>query len=131
MTDDRRQMTEGRTQETGERNKGKREIWAFWAKEGRLSQAFMQNKANFCKAKMNARSIKTKDYENESAYRVQQSKAKQTQFVFLTAENTEYAEKNNICVSDCPIEKYALYAISPSSLRTRRLMKNKANFEPC
>ena len=29
----------------------------------------------------------------------------------LTAENAEYAEKKDICVSDCPIEKYALYPI--------------------
>jgi hypothetical protein len=80
---------------------------------------------------MNARPIKTKDYEKRWALRVEQSKPNQSQFVFLTAENTEYAEKNNICVSDCPIEKYALYPISPCSLRTRRLMNNKANFEPC
>jgi len=92
---------------------------------------FMHNKANFSEAQMNASSVFTKDYENESAFRGRQSKAKQSQFVFLTAENTEYAEKNNICVSDCPIEKYALYPISPCSLRTRRLMKNKANCEPC
>ncbi len=51
----------------------------------------------------------------------------------FTAENAEYAEKKDICVSDCPIEIYALYHISPCSglghpvdLRTRRLMKNKA-----
>ena len=47
--------------------------------------------------------------------------------LYFTAENAEYAEKKNICVSDCPIKKYALYPISPRSLRTRRLMKNKAN----
>ncbi|MHC4633076.1 MAG: hypothetical protein ACYS9C_17670, partial [Planctomycetota bacterium] len=33
-------------------------------------------------------------------------------------------------VSYCSIEKYALYHISPRSLRTRRLMENKANFKP-
>ena len=44
----------------------------------------------------------------------------------FTAENAEYAQKKNICVSDCSIKKYALYPISPCSLRTRRLMKNKA-----
>ena len=48
----------------------------------------------------------------------------------FTAENAEYAEKKNICVSDCSIEKYALYPISPLSLRTRRLMKNKPNSNP-
>jgi hypothetical protein len=55
------------------------------------------------------------------------NKAKQSQSYILTAENAEYAEKSDICVSDYPIEKYALYPISPRSLRTRRLMKNKAN----
>ena len=43
----------------------------------------------------------------------------------FTAENAEYAEKKDICISDCLIKKYALYPISPRSLRTRRLMKNK------
>jgi len=36
-------------------------------------------------------------------------------------------EKNNIFVSGWSIKRYALYSISPRSLRTRRLMKNKAN----
>jgi len=45
----------------------------------------------------------------------------------FTAENAEYAQEKNICVSDCSIKKYTLYPISPRSLRTRRLMKNKAN----
>ncbi len=65
---------------------------------------------------------------------------KRTQYepnLHFTAENTEYAEKKDISVSDCSIERYALYAISPCSglghpvdLRTRRLMKNKANSKP-
>ncbi len=50
----------------------------------------------------------------------------QSPFIFFTAEYAEYAEKSDTCVSDYPIEKYALYPISPCSLRTRRLMKNKA-----
>ena len=48
----------------------------------------------------------------------------------FTAENTEYAEKKDISVSYCSIERYALYHISPCSLRTRRLMKNKAKTNP-
>jgi hypothetical protein len=107
----------------------KKESWASWAKQGQSPQAFMQNKANFCKGQMNANSLITKDYENKSPFSGHESKANQSQFVFFAAENTEYAEKNNICVSDCPIEKYALYPISPCSLRTRRLMKNKANLQ--
>jgi len=47
----------------------------------------------------------------------------------FTAENAGYAEKKDICVSDCSIKKYALCPISPRSLRTRRLMKNKANLK--
>jgi hypothetical protein len=54
------------------------------------------------------------------------NKAKQSQFVLLTAENAEYAEMKNICVSDCSIKKYAPYPITPCPLRTRRLMQNKA-----
>ena len=48
----------------------------------------------------------------------------------FTAENAGYAKRKDICISDCLIKKYALYPISPRSLRTRRLMKNKANFKP-
>ena len=55
----------------------------------------------------------------------------------FTAKNAEFArlgealrrsqaEKKDICVSDCSIKKYALCPISPRSLRTRRLIKNKA-----
>jgi hypothetical protein len=35
----------------------------------------MQNKANFCKVKMNARPIKTKDYEKRWALRVEQKQS--------------------------------------------------------
>jgi hypothetical protein len=90
-------------------------------------ECIMQNKANLARPKMNASLIIAKDYENKSAFGVPENKAKQTQFVFFTAENAKYAEMKNICVSDCPIEKYALYPVSACSLRTRRLMKNKAN----
>ncbi len=40
----------------------------------------MQNKANFREGQINASSLITKDYENESAFRVQQNKPNQTQF---------------------------------------------------
>jgi len=39
------------------------------------SALFLQNKANFCKAKMNARPIKTKDYEKKWALRVEQKQS--------------------------------------------------------
>jgi hypothetical protein len=35
----------------------------------------MQNKANFHQAKMNAKPIKTKDYEKRCAFRVQQKQS--------------------------------------------------------
>jgi hypothetical protein len=50
--------------------------------------------------------------------------AKQSQFTFYSRERCVRRDED-ICVSDCPIKKYAFYHISPRSLRTRRLMKNK------
>jgi len=49
----------------------------------------------------------------------------------FTAENAEYAETKDICISDCLIKKYALFPISPRSLRTRRLMQNKPKQSQC
>jgi len=85
----------------------------------------MQNKANFREGQMSVISYHTKGYENLGVCRLGKNKAKQSQFVFMTAENAEYAEKNDICVSDCQIEKYALYPISLCFLRARRLIKTK------
>jgi hypothetical protein len=90
-------------------------------------ECIMQNKANFRKDEMSVSLYNRKTYENICVCRLPKNKAKQTQFVFLTAENAEYAEMKNICVSACSIEKYGLYPVSPCSLRTRRLMKNKPN----
>ena len=73
------------------------------------------------------------DYENISNWTPGENKPNSKPNkanLHFTAENAEYAEKKDICVSDCSIEKYALYAISPCSLRTRRLMENKANSNP-
>jgi len=44
------------------------------------------------KPKVNVSSFLTKDYENESAFRVQENKPNQTQFGFFAAENAEFAE---------------------------------------
>ncbi|MFQ6035235.1 MAG: hypothetical protein ACE5NM_05230 [Sedimentisphaerales bacterium] len=76
---------------------------------------------------MNVRIIITRDYEKNMNRTLGENKPNQSQFVFFTAENAEYAGKKDICVSDCSIKKYTLYPISPRSLRTRRLMKNKPN----
>ncbi|MHC4175853.1 MAG: hypothetical protein ACYST5_23335, partial [Planctomycetota bacterium] len=69
---------------------------------------------------------KTTNNQQRTLFKTKPNKAN----LHFTAENTEYAEKKDICVSYCSIEKYALYHISPRSLRTRRLMENKANFKP-
>jgi len=89
----------------------------------------MQNKANLRKGQTSVSFFFRRAYEKNDAWAVQKNKAKQSQFYIFTADNAEYAEMKNICVSDCPIEKYGLYPMSPCSLRTRRLMTNKANFE--
>ncbi len=93
----------------------------------------MQNEPNFGKAQMNVNKVLTKDYKNKPNWTLGENEPKTNPIkanLHFTAENTEYAEKKDISVSDCSIEKYALYAISPCSLRTRRLMKNKAKTNP-
>ncbi|MHC4596955.1 MAG: hypothetical protein ACYS9C_18475 [Planctomycetota bacterium] len=82
---------------------------------------------------MNVNKVLTKDYEEKCGKDLWKNEPKTNPIktnLHLTAENTEYAEKKDISVSDCSIERYALYHISPRSLRTRRLMKNKANSNP-
>jgi len=90
----------------------------------------MQNKANFRKSQMNVSIFSQMAYENKSNWTLGENKPNSNPNkanLHFTAENTEDAEKKDICVSDCPIEKYALYPISPCSLRTWRLMENKPN----
>ncbi len=94
---------------------------------------FMQNEPNFGKAQMNVRPLVIMNYERKSDWTLGENEPKTNPIkanLHLTAENAEYAEKKDISVSDCSIEKYDLYAISPCSLRTRRLMKNKAKTTP-
>ncbi|MHC4173933.1 MAG: hypothetical protein ACYTBX_06895 [Planctomycetota bacterium] len=77
---------------------------------------------------MNVNLYNTMDYENKSDWTLGENKPNSNPNkanLHFTAENTEYAEKKDIGVSDCSIDKYALYHISPRSLRTRRLMENK------
>ena len=94
---------------------------------------FMQNEPNFRKSQVNVRPLVIMNYEEKSDWTLGENEPKTNPIkanLHFTAENTEYAEKKDISVSDCSIEKYALYPISPCSLRTRRLMKNKANRRP-
>ncbi|MHC4595694.1 MAG: hypothetical protein ACYS19_12220 [Planctomycetota bacterium] len=91
----------------------------------------MQNKAKVKIGKMNISIATIMDYDNKRDWTLGENEPNSNPIkanLHFTAENAEYAEKKDISVSDCSIEKYALYAISPCSLRTRRLMKNKANF---
>ena len=78
---------------------------------------------------MDIRLVKTRDYEKKTNRTFGENKPNSNPNkanLHFTAENAEYAEKKDICISDCLIKKYALYPISPRSLRTRRLIKNKA-----
>ncbi len=93
----------------------------------------MKNEPNFRKSQVNVNLYNTTNYEEKSDWTLGENEPKTNPIkpnLYFTAENTEYAEKKDISVSDCSIEKYALYAISPCSLRTRRLMKNKAKTNP-
>ena len=45
----------------------------------------------------------------------------------FTAENAELAEQKVIFVNGLSIKKYNLHLTSPRSLRTQRLIRNKAN----
>jgi len=101
---------------------------------------FMQNKANFQKSQVNVRPLVIMNYERKSNWTFGENKPNSKPNkanLHFTAENTEYAGKKDISVSDCSLKKYALYPISPCSglghpvdLRTRRLMKNKAKTKP-
>ena len=97
------------------------------------SALFYAKQSQFPKSQMDIKLDISRDYENISDWTLGQNKPNSNPNkanLHLTAENAEYAEKKDIFVSDCPIEKYALYPISPCSLRTWRLMKNKANSKP-
>jgi len=54
------------------------------------------------------------------------NKPNQSQSVFFTAENAEFAEQKGIYISDCPIKKYNLSLPSLRSSRTRRLIRNES-----
>ena len=53
-----------------------------FAKTSAPEYLFMQNKANFPKNKMNANAFSQKDYENETAFRLQKYEPKQSQFLY-------------------------------------------------
>jgi hypothetical protein len=87
-TEDRRQETEdrslaclprARSRGTCRRNRKQRYEkegdLGFLGKIGRIHMVFLQNKANFHQAKMNAKPIKTKDYEKRCVFRVQQKQS--------------------------------------------------------
>ena len=53
-----------------------------FAKTSAPEYLFMQNKANYPKNKMNANAFSQKDYEHDTAYRLQKYKPKQSQFLY-------------------------------------------------
>ena len=78
----------------------------------------MQNKANFRNEQMNISSCITNKYEDLDIWWIGKNKPNSKPNkanLHLIAENAEYAEKKNIFVSDCSIERYAPYHISPRS----------------
>ena len=99
-------------------------------------ESIMQNKANLRRAKMDVNFYSTKDYENERLSRCGENKANSKPIYILPQRTLSTQRRRIIGVSGCSIDKYVLYHISPRSglghpvdLRTRRLMKNKANFK--
>ena len=69
------------------------------------------------------------EYEEFYALEAAKNKANSNPIFNFTAENAECAEQKGICVNGCPIKKYNLHLTSLRSLRTQRLMRNKANFK--
>ncbi len=61
---------------------------------GAPGDLIMQNKANFRNDKMNTTFFLTKDYENETAFRLHENKPNQTQFEALPYLPKEREEKN-------------------------------------
>jgi len=49
---------------------------------GAPGECFMQNKANFRNAQMNENLFATKDYENETDFRLRKYKPNQSQFLY-------------------------------------------------
>ena len=58
------------------------------------------------------------------------TKPKQSQFVFFNAENAEFAEQKNICVTFYLTKKYNPNLLSLRSQQTRRLMKKQSQNKP-
>jgi len=85
-----------------------------------------QNKPNLLDAQMNVNIYYTYVYSNQTPFRRAKNKPNSNpNKANFPAENAGRTESKDICLSNCPIKKYALYPFSPRSLRTRRLMKNK------
>jgi len=60
----------------------------------------MQNKPNFLKHKRNVTLLATKDYENETAFRLQKYKPKQSQSVFFSAVNVKQKQSSGQLLID-------------------------------
>ena len=92
----------------------------------RLAECDCAKQSQFRKAKKNVTVFLTKDYEDEATLRGRENKPNQSQFVFFTAENAEFAEEKVQDLFNC---KETQSLTSQRSLRSPRLMRNKANFD--
>ena len=89
----------------------------------RQSMKTNPNKPNSLKAQINANSLVIKDYENRWQRRVRKNKANQSQFVFFTAENAEFAEFlliKDLCQCNWIKHNYLAMALFPLTSSTAR-----------
>ena len=93
------------------------------AKSGDHFECIMQNKPNFRKGQMSINIFTTKDYENQLIWRLRESKPNQSQFVFFTAENAEFAELllfKDLCQCNCIKHNSLPVALFPLTSSTAR-----------
>ncbi|MHC4485379.1 MAG: hypothetical protein ACYS4T_09215 [Planctomycetota bacterium] len=92
---------------------------------------FYAKQTQFPKSQVNVNLYNTMDYENKSNWTLGENKPNSNPNkanLHFTAENTEYAEKKDISVSNCSIDKYALYVAN--SAVNEKQSQFKANSNP-
>jgi hypothetical protein len=87
----------------------------------------LKKQSQFLPGGIGIKAIMTRNYENVSDWTPGENKANQSQFVFLTAENAEFAEQK---VCNWSHSKETPSPSSPRSLRSLRLMPNAHLSEP-
>ncbi|MHC4174505.1 MAG: GlcG/HbpS family heme-binding protein [Planctomycetota bacterium] len=89
---------------------------------------FYAKQTQFPKSQVNVNLYNTMDYENKSNWTLGENKPNSNPNkanLHFTAENTEYAEKKDISVSNCSIDKYALYEANFRKKETKMIMGMK------